>query len=57
MLTPWLVYAQYPRRNTISVLYLLKKIIIVILLLLLDYIIYSEYILPYIGAGDEISMV
>jgi hypothetical protein len=48
MLTPWLVYAQYPRRNSINYVYLIKKAFSVGALLLVNYLIHSEFIQPVI---------
>ncbi len=39
MFTPWLVYAEYPRKQTIDFFYALKKIGISAVLLLVIYII------------------
>lgn len=57
MLTPWLVYAQYPRRATINYVYLFKKGLITAVLLVVVYLINSEFIQPWILKAGEISMV
>lgn len=48
MLTPWLVYADYPRRDCINYFYLAKKAVIILALLFTNYLIHSKYIQPYI---------
>jgi hypothetical protein len=57
MLTPWLVYAQYPRRSTINYAYLFKKGLLTAVLLVVVYLINSEFIQPWILKAGEISIV
>ncbi len=55
MMTPWLVYDNYPRRETINWGYALWKALNVVVLVLISYIMHTEYIMPYIMMGDQIS--
>jgi len=41
MITPWLVYANYPRRSTINYFYAIKKFSFAMLLLITLYMIHS----------------
>lgn len=57
MLTPWLVYADYPRKTTRSIPYIAKKGFSFAFLLILLYLLHSEYILPVIQRGSGVSYV
>lgn len=57
MLTPWLVYDVYPRRTSISIWYITKKIIFALTSILMCYILYTEYIIPPIEMGLKISFI
>ena len=48
MFTPWLVYDVYPRRDSISIMYIIKKSFCGLTSVLICYIVYTEYILPTI---------
>ncbi len=53
MWTPWLVYDCYPRRKTISFIYILRKSVITIFSLIMTYIIHTEYIIPLLYEGSN----
>jgi hypothetical protein len=55
MCTPWLVYADYPRRRNINWFYAVYKAFNVLVLIIISYILHTEYIMPYILMGDKIS--
>jgi hypothetical protein len=57
MFTPWLVYANYPRKKTISWIYVLKKGVTIPIVIIIMYMIFSQYMLPYIKKGDSITFV
>ena len=57
MLTPWIVYDQYPRKSTISWWYVVKKVIITGFLVLVAYLLHTEYIIPWIEQGHNISFI
>lgn len=57
MWTPWLVYDTYPRKDSISILYILKKSIITIICILMAYIIHTEYLIPIIESGHKYGHV
>jgi hypothetical protein len=57
MMTPWLVYDNYPRRDKINWGYALWKGFNVLVLVLISYILHTEYIMPYILMGDQISFI
>ena len=57
MWTPWLVYADYPRRNKIDWLYVVRKGAMVVLILLIMYLLHSKHIQPWVERGDEVGMV
>lgn len=57
MATPWLVYADYPRREKIRWGYAVWKALNVVTLVVISYIIHTEYIMPYILQGDNISFL
>jgi hypothetical protein len=48
MFTPWLVYDVYPRKDRISVSYIIKKSITTVFTIIMAYLIHTEYILPII---------
>jgi len=57
MLTPWLVYAEYPRRSHIDWIYVFRKTIMVLILLLTMYLVHSSFIQPWIEKGNEIGLI
>ena len=57
MFTPWLVYANYPRKQKINYFYVIKKMFMVAMLLLTIYLIYSEWIQPWIHKSISIQPV
>jgi len=52
MFTPWLVYANYPRKDNIDYIYALRKIISSIVIVVILYLINAEYIQPWILKGS-----
>jgi hypothetical protein len=57
MFTPWLVYAEYPRRQMIDWLFALKKVCISGTLLVMIYMLHASYIQPWIEKGSEVHIV
>ena len=57
MLTPWLVYAEYPRRATINYFYVAKKMFGSAAVLLTMYLVHSEHIQPWIMKGNEVTLL
>ena len=57
MLTPWLVYAEYPRRSTIDWLYAGKKMCMSVSLLVVAYMMHAQLIQPWIEKGSEIPII
>lgn len=57
MWTPWLVYDQYPRKNSISFLYIFQKSATCIIGVMTSYIIHTEYIIPHLEMGYKISFL
>ena len=57
MWTPWLVYDVYPRKNTISVIYILKKTLVGIFIVFTSYILFTEYVQPWIEMGNQINII
>lgn len=52
MFTPWLVYAEYPRRKSINYFYVAKKMGMAAVLLITLYLIHSEFIQPWIHRAN-----
>lgn len=57
MWTPWLVYDNYPRRKSISIIYIIKKSIMGGTGIIMAYIIHTDYIMPHIGKGSTIPLL
>jgi len=57
MITPWLVYANYPRRDKINWYYVFKKMVITAGLFLIIYLVHGEFIQPWILSVNEVSLV
>ena len=57
MFTPWLVYAEYPRRSTIDWLYACKKMCMSVSLLVVVYMMHAQFIQPWIEKGEEIPIL
>lgn len=58
MWTPVLVYdAEYPRKPTRDIVYILRKCSITLLGILAAYIIHTDYVLIYIQLGAQISFL
>ena len=55
MWTPCLVYDVYPRKQTISYFYILKKCIITLTCIIMSYMIHTEYVMSTIELGNKIS--
>ena len=53
MFTPWLVYDVYPRKDKISISYIIKKSITTIFTITMAYLIHTEYILPIIESSHK----
>lgn len=57
MWTPWLVYDTYPRRNSISIIYIVRKSIAIIFSLMMTYIIHTQYIIPLLEEGSNYNQL
>lgn len=57
MWTPWLVYDVYPRKDSISLIYILKKSVMLLTCVLMCYIIHTEYTQPPIEQGLGINIL
>ena len=55
MWTPWIVYDVYPRKETRSLVYIVKKSFLCLMFVLSAYIISTEYIMPPIEMGSQLS--
>lgn len=57
MFTPWLVYAEYPRRANVDLLYVLRKMVTIAGLLVVMYLLYTQSIQPWVHLGSEVGLV
>lgn len=57
MWTPWLVYADYPRRKTINYTYAFKKAFNTIMVLMVMYMVHTSFMQPWIEIGSSITMI